>query len=280
MSDQLLQVTNLNKRFGNAKKGVQAVNNVSFEMKIGESLGLVGESGSGKSTIGNMICGLVQPTSGEILLDQQPIYKGRKYIRDTWRSVQMVFQDPYGSLNPTMTIEEIVAEPLRLWLGKSAEEAKSEVSSLLEQVGLDPAMAHGYPAKLSGGQRQRVSIARALAPSPRLIVCDESVSALDVSVQAQILALLKELKENTGVSYLFISHDIGVVRLIADRVLVLSEGVLVETVAGDSLTRDKVSHPYTQKLLAAVPTLGPSRVDGQASTGAVVVSPTLGKDHQ
>lgn len=256
MSDEVLvKVDGVSKIFGTRSR-VVAVDDVSLEIRAGESVGVVGESGSGKTTLGNMVSGLLKPTSGSIVVGGQPLNWGRsRPDRKVWKTVQMVFQDPYSSLNPAMSIVDIVAEPIVMWRKASWREARDLANALIEQVGLDPKVSHHFPSTLSGGQRQRVAIARALAVEPRLIVCDESVSALDVSVQAQILALLADLRRDTGVAYLFVTHDIGVVRIVSDRVLVMRKGQVVESLPSSELTVATVKNDYTRDLLAAVPAL-------------------------
>ncbi|MBS1677743.1 MAG: ABC transporter ATP-binding protein [Actinobacteria bacterium] len=254
----ILEAAGLTRRFAapvgrGAKRIVVAVNEVSIAVGDGESLGLVGESGSGKSTLGKMICGLTRPDSGRVSLRGRDVLAAKASSDELWRTVQLVFQDPYSSLNPRMKVGQILAEPLKLWLGVSRREVDGRVAELLDSVGLDQRFAAAFPGTLSGGQRQRVSIARALAGDPRLIVFDEAVSSLDVSVQAQILALLNRLRAERGLSYLFISHDIGVVRLVCDRVAVMRNGEIVETCAAGDLVPGSTHQPYTERLLSAVP---------------------------
>lgn len=233
---------------------LRALEGVSLTVPEGASVGIVGESGSGKSTLARIICGLTVPTAGRILLDGDPLRLRTRSDRERWwRAVQIVFQDPYLSLNPAMTIGDIVAEPMVMWHGRSWRDARGEARNRLERVGLDPGLASVTSAVLSGGQRQRVSIARALAVSPRLMVLDESVSALDVSVQAQILTLLDDLRRTEELTYVFISHDISVIRLISEQVLVMHEGRVVERCGVEDLTPDRVTHDYTRRLLEAVP---------------------------
>ncbi|OLT27335.1 hypothetical protein BJF79_01675 [Actinomadura sp. CNU-125] len=260
MSEALLDVESVTKTFRAGswpRRGTPtvAVGGVGFTMAAGESLGIVGESGSGKSTLAGIICGLTRPDSGRVRIAGRDVHAGRRVDPRIWRTVQMVFQDPYTSLNPYMSVEEIVAEPLRLWRDVPAGRARRDAAEILDRVGLGAQVASRRPSSLSGGQRQRASIARALAVSPELMVLDESVSALDVSVQAQILRLLLDLKREEGMAYLLISHDISVIRLVCDRVLVMNKGEVVEECTAEGLTEDAVQHPYTRRLLSAVPEL-------------------------
>lgn len=252
-SASLLDVRDLTRTFGQKKSRLVAVNQVSLQLSRQETLGIVGESGSGKSTLARMIAGLLTPDSGQVSIDGQNISTMKR--KELWRQIQMVPQDSWGSLNPALSVRTIVAEPFRFYGKQSWRDACAHADRLLEEVGLDPGLGSRSPTDISGGQRQRVAIARALAVEPRILVCDESTSALDVSVQAQILALLERLREVHSFSMLFVSHDIGVVRYIADEVLVMKDGDAVEQVRGRDLHSSRVNHEYTAKLLAAVPEL-------------------------
>jgi oligopeptide/dipeptide ABC transporter ATP-binding protein len=267
-SAPLLEVSDLVKHFpirGNplsalwpaaSPRVVHAVDGVSFTIEPGETLGLVGESGCGKTTTGRLVLRAIDPTRGRIVFEGQDITAlpaGR--LMPFRRKVQIVFQDPYSSLNPRMTVGRMVGEPVRVHRIAAGAEVEARVRALLDMVGLSPEYAGRYPHELSGGQRQRVGIARALAAGPRLVVADEAVSALDVSVRAQILNLFVDLRERLGLAYLFVSHDLGVIRFVSHRVAVMYLGKLVETAPTAELFKQPL-HPYTQALLAAIPAVG------------------------
>jgi peptide/nickel transport system ATP-binding protein/oligopeptide transport system ATP-binding protein len=235
---------------------VKAVDGVSFKVESGQTVGLVGESGSGKTTVGRALLKLLKATTGEVVFDGRNILPmGEREFRPMRREMQMIFQDPYASLNPRMTCGEIIGEALEIHFREiSSASRRDAVAALLKQVGLKSEMAARYPHEFSGGQRQRIGIARALAVKPRFIVCDEPVSALDVSVQGQIVNLLKDLQEELGLSYLFIAHDLAVVEHISDYVLVMHHGKIVEAAPAEAIYENP-QHDYTKTLLAAVPQL-------------------------
>lgn len=237
---------------------VHAVTDVDFKINEGETLGLVGESGSGKSTIGRLSIGLIEPSHGQILFQGQELNTLRgEELKEFKRSAQMVFQDPYASLNPRKTILEAIGEGLLFHgLVRNNEEMKDKVLSILTLVGLSHDSLHRYPHEFSGGQQQRICIGRAIALNPKLIICDEAVSALDISYQAQILNLFKELRDTLNLSYLFISHDLTIVRYLADRVVVLYLGKIMETASSEALFSNP-KHPYTRSLLSAIPKMHP-----------------------
>jgi ABC-type oligopeptide transport system ATPase subunit len=266
--DVLLEVTDLQKWFP-VRKGlliertvdyVKAVDGVSLQIAEGETLGLVGESGSGKSTTGYCILQLLKPTNGSVrFMGKELTTMSSGDLREMRREMQIVFQDPYSSLNPRMTVGNIVAEPLKVHGIGTKRSRGARVRDLLETVGFNPDFTNRYPHEFSGGQRQRIGIARALALNPRLIVCDEPVSALDVSIQAQILNLLKDLQRDLGLAYLFVAHDLAVVRAMSDRIAVMNKGVLVETGDANEVYRNP-QQDYTRALLAAVPVPDPRRM--------------------
>ncbi len=245
--------------FARAREIVRAVDDVSFSIAPGETVGLVGESGCGKTTLGRTAIRLVEPTSGRILFEKEDLaHLSRRELRARRRRFQMIFQDPYGSLNPRLRVADIIGEALDIHkLAPTAAARRARIESLLKDVGLDPMHAQRYPHEFSGGQRQRIGIARALAVEPRLIVCDEPVSALDVSVQAQVVNLLQDLQSEHRLAYLFIAHDLAVVKQISHRLLVMYLGKVVEMGDAKVVCRQP-KHPYTQALISAVPVVDPS----------------------
>jgi peptide/nickel transport system ATP-binding protein len=246
--------------FSRTRKYVHAVDGVTMKVRRGETLGLVGESGCGKSTLGRLMLRLLEPTFGRIIYDARDItHLGPRDMRALRRKMQIIFQDPYSSLNPRMTVREIVGEAIRIHkLAKTREEESDKIAHLLDQVGLRPDAMSRYPHEFSGGQRQRIGIARALAVEPEFIVCDEPISALDVSIQAQIVNLLMDLQEELGVAYLFISHDLRIVRHVSQRVCVMYLGKIVEQGSVEQIYGAPL-HPYTRALLGAVPTPDPEK---------------------
>jgi peptide/nickel transport system ATP-binding protein len=260
----LLQVHNLKKYFPVTKGffqkqvgAVKSVDGISFEMQKGETLGIVGESGCGKSTAGRTLLRILEPTEGEVVFDGVDIGKlTKEELRSFRTNMQMIFQDPYASLDPRWTVQQVLEEPLITHGTHSKEDRKQRVAELMELVGLSPQQAARFPHEFSGGQRQRIGIARALALNPKFIICDEPVSALDVSIQAQVLNLMKDLQDKFSLTYLFISHDLSVVKFISDRVGVMYLGKLVELAPTTDIFADPL-HPYTKALMSAVPVPDP-----------------------
>lgn len=264
MSEYLLEVKNLKKYYPvhqgilGKKEYVKAVDGVTLEVKKGEVLGIVGESGCGKSTLGKMICKLISTTSGEILFEGTDLVPLKdSEMRKMRKEIQMIFQDPYSSLNPRMSVNNIVAEPLKVHkIANGKEEINKKVLKLLENVGLSSFHANRYPHEFSGGQRQRIGIARALAVRPKLLIADEPVSALDVSIQSQVLNLLNKIKREYDLTFIFIAHDLSVVEFISDRIGVMYLGNFVEVASKDALYKNPL-HPYTKALMSAIPVLDP-----------------------
>ena len=253
MSEALLEVTGLKLHFPTLKGTVRAVDGIDLRLAAGETLGLVGESGCGKSTTARGISGLIRPTAGSVRFEGRELTElSHTELRSTRKDLQMVFQDPYASLDPRMTVLDIIGEPIRNFGLARGKGIRARVRALLEKVGLDPDFEVRYPHEFSGGQRQRIGVARALAVEPSLILCDEPVSALDVSIQAQIVNLLEDLQNDLGLAYLFISHDLSVVRHVSDRIAVMYLGRIVEAAPAARLY-DEPLHPYTEALLSAVP---------------------------
>jgi oligopeptide transport system ATP-binding protein len=266
MAEALVRVENLKKYFPITRGiviqrhvgDIKAVDGLSFEIYEGETLGLVGESGCGKSTTGRTVLQLYRPTAGSVYFRGQDLIEMKgEQLRRQRRKMQMIFQDPYASLNPRMTVGNIVGEPLEVHNVASGKERQDRVQELLQLVGLNPYFVNRYPHEFSGGQRQRIGVARALALNPSFIVCDEPISALDVSIQAQVVNLLEDLQQDLGLTYLFIAHDLSMVRHISNRVAVMYLGKIVELTDRDSLYA-RPQHPYTEALLSAVPIPDPS----------------------
>lgn len=280
MSEQILEIKNIKKYFP-IKKGlllrevgqVKAVDDVSFSVKRGETLGLVGESGCGKSTLGRTIIRLYEPTAGEITFNNEDFrhLKGEN-LRKKRKNIQMIFQDPVASLDPRMTVGQVIAQPFEIHGLLSGAERENKVKELLETVGLKASHVNRYPHEFSGGQRQRISIARAIALNPSLIIADEPVSALDVSIQAQILNLLKDLQEKLNLTYIFISHDLSVIEHLCDRIAVMYLGKIVEVATREELFKNP-KHPYTQALIAAIPRIGEGKKEMKKSLSGEVPSP-------
>lgn len=266
--EKILEIRNLKKHFilnkgilGGGKQSVRAVDGISFTIHEGEILGLVGESGCGKSTTARTIAGIYKPSEGEIFFMGENLAKlGKRERKKVGRNMQMIFQDPYASLNPRMTVKEIILEPLRAHQLFSTREREELVMDLLRKVGLNPDHASRYPHEFSGGQRQRIGIARALALKPKFLICDEPISALDVSIQAQIVNMLIDLKEELGLTYLFIAHDLSMVKYISNRIGIMYLGNLVEIGEAEKVF-EKSLHPYTQALLSAIPIADPELSD-------------------
>ncbi|CAN7462759.1 ABC transporter ATP-binding protein [Rossellomorea sp. LjRoot5] len=256
MAEKLLEIKNLKQYFNPGKPNmVKAVDDISFDIYKGETLGLVGESGCGKSTTGRTIIRLYDATDGQVLFNGEDVHgkKSRSQLKKFNRKMQMIFQDPYASLNPRMKVADIIAEGIDIHgLATSKEERLKKVHELLETVGLNKEHAGRYPHEFSGGQRQRIGIARALAVDPDFIIADEPISALDVSIQAQVVNLMQELQKEKGLTYLFIAHDLSMVKYISDRIGVMYYGKLVELTTSDALYKNPL-HPYTQSLLSAIP---------------------------
>lgn len=251
--ENIMEIRNLTKHFRSGNSIVKAVDDISFDLTYGETLGFVGESGCGKSTLGRTMMRLYEATAGEVYFEGKDIYQmTRKQLKAIRRKIQMIFQDPYASLNPRMTVEEIIGESIDVHRLAHGKRRKKRIKQLLELVGLRSAHMNRYPHEFSGGQCQRIGIARALAVEPKMIVCDEPISALDVSVQAQVIHLLQQLQEQMGLTYLFIAHDLSMVKYISDRVAVMYSGKIVELAGSDALYKNPL-HPYTKSLLSSIP---------------------------
>ena len=253
---------------------VKAVDDISFDVKVGETFGIVGESGCGKSTMGKSVIRLIEPTDGKVILDGQDFtaLKGKE-LKKARENIKLIFQDPYASLNPRMTVKDIIGEPIDIAkIYKTKKERDDRIIEVMKQVGLNLDYLYRYPHEFSGGQRQRIGIARAIALQPKLIICDEPVSALDVSIQAKIINLLKEFQQKLGIAYIFISHDLSVVKHIADRVGVMYLGNMMEMADKKALYSNPL-HPYTQALFSAIPKISSERIDDKEILGGDVPSP-------
>lgn len=253
---------------------VKAVDDISFDVKVGETFGIVGESGCGKSTMGKSVIRLIEPTDGKVILDGQDFtaLKGKE-LKKARENIKLIFQDSYASLNPRMTVKDIIGEPIDIAkIYKTKKERDDRIIEVMKQVGLNLDYLYRYPHEFSGGQRQRIGIARAIALQPKLIICDEPVSALDVSIQAKIINLLKELQQKLGIAYIFISHDLSVVKHIADRVGVMYLGNMMEMADKKALYSNPL-HPYTQALFSAIPKISSERIDDKEILGGDVPSP-------
>ena len=274
MSDVLLEVKNLKKYFKTPRGMLHAVDDVSFTIERGKTLGVVGESGCGKSTTGRSILRLIEPTSGQVLFDGKDVLRlSEKEMRNMRRDMQIIFQDPFSSLDPRKSIAQIIGEPIDIYkLAKNKRDRENMILELMDTVGLARRFYSSYPHELDGGRRQRIGIARALAVNPKFIVCDEPVSALDVSIQAQILNLLDELQQNRGLTYMFITHDLSVVRYFSDEIAVMYLGQLVEKAPAEELF-DHPVHPYTRALLSAIPNVDIDKVVERIVISGEVVSP-------
>jgi len=273
MSETLMEVKHLKKYFNTPKGMLHAVDDVTFSIGKGKTMGVVGESGCGKSTLGRTLIHLYESTGGEILFNGEDItHVTKPKMRRLREEMQIIFQDPFSSLNPRMTVEETVREPLELCGRYKKGQIQEEAERIMELVGIDERLRHAYPHELDGGRRQRVGIGRALALNPAFVVCDEPVSALDVSIQAQVLNLLQDLQEKSGVTYMFVTHDLSVVKHISDNICVMYLGQLVETAASKELFENPL-HPYTKALLSAIPSVDIHRKKERIILQGEIVSP-------
>ena len=271
---ELLQVKNLKKYFKTPAGSLHAVDDISFTLGAGKTLGIVGESGCGKSTLGRTVLGLIDATDGQVIFKGEDVTRAKgKQRKELRKQMQIIFQDPFSSLNPRMCVQELIADPLKTYhMYNSKAEMEKRVEELMDTVGLARRLAFSYPHELDGGRRQRIGVARALALNPDLIVCDEPVSALDVSIQAQILNLLQDLQEERGISYMFITHDLSVVKHISDDIMVMYVGVTVEKSPADDLFAAPL-HPYTKGLLSAIPVPNIHRKQEQVIMEGEISSP-------
>lgn len=273
MSEVLMEVKHLKKYFNTPKGMLHAVDDVTFSIGKGKTMGVVGESGCGKSTLGRTLIHLYESTDGQILFDREDITHVTKHkMHELRERMQIIFQDPFSSLNPRMTVEETIREPLELCRRFKKNKIQEEAEKIMEMVGIDDRLRYAYPHELDGGRRQRVGIGRALALNPAFVVCDEPVSALDVSIQAQVLNLLQDLQEKSGVTYMFVTHDLSVVKHISDNICVMYLGQLVETTTSKELFANPL-HPYTRALLSAIPSVDIHRKKERVILQGEIVSP-------
>nr|WP_302592415.1 oligopeptide/dipeptide ABC transporter ATP-binding protein [uncultured Marvinbryantia sp.] len=273
MATPLVEVKHLKKYFDTPKGTLHAVDDVTFSIGRGKTMGVVGESGCGKSTLGRTIIHLYESTDGQILFDGEDVTRvNKKKMHQLREEMQIIFQDPFASLNPRMTVEDTIREPLELSRRFKKNELQDETDRIMEMVGIDERLRYAYPHELDGGRRQRVGIGRALALNPKFIVCDEPVSALDVSIQAQVLNLLQDLQEKSGVTYMFVTHDLSVVKHISDDICVMYLGQLVETASSKELFASPL-HPYTKALLSAIPSIDIDNPQKRIILEGEIVSP-------
>lgn len=275
-ADEILKVEHLKKYFNTPSGTLHAVDDVTFTLNRGKTLGVVGESGCGKSTMGRSILRLIEPTSGSVRFEGEDILGyGKKRLKALRKDMQIIFQDPFASLNPRMTVAEAIAAPLivqNVYSGRDKKELHKKVAAFMDLVGLAPRLINTYPHELDGGRRQRIGIARAMALNPKFIVCDEPVSALDVSIQAQILNLMQDLQEQMGLTYMFITHDLSVVKFISDDIIVMYLGQMVEKAPSDLLFKNPL-HPYTKALLSAIPIADPDLPMQRIELSGEITSP-------
>lgn len=275
-ADEILKVEHLKKYFNTPSGTLHAVDDVTFTLNRGKTLGVVGESGCGKSTMGRSILRLIEPTSGSVRFEGEDILGyGKKRLKALRKDMQIIFQDPFASLNPRMTVAEAIAAPLivqNVYSGRDKKELHRKVAEFMDLVGLAPRLVNTYPHELDGGRRQRIGIARAMALNPKFIVCDEPVSALDVSIQAQILNLMQDLQEQMGLTYMFITHDLSVVKFISDDIIVMYLGQMVEKAPSDLLFKNPL-HPYTKALLSAIPIADPDLPMQRIELSGEITSP-------
>ena len=272
--DTILSVKNLKKDFPVKDGMLHAVDDVSFDIERGTTLGVVGESGCGKSTLGRVLIHLLEPTDGQILFEGEDItHPTKQHLQEIRKDMQMIFQDPFSSIDPRMTVSQLIEEPLKIYkLCKTKEEYAGRVARIMDTVGLAPRLANTYPHELDGGRRQRIGIGRALALEPKFIICDEPVSALDVSIQAQVLNLMQDLQEKMGLTYIFITHDLSVVRHISNEIMVMYLGTVMEKAEAKTLMKRRL-HPYTKALISAIPRVDPEKQEERIILRGELTSP-------